>query len=189
MMGQFSIENIIFFFFFFSFSGWVGETIMESIVRKRFVNKGFFKGPYVPVHGIGGIAVYIVLFPLKEYPLLVYIAGTLLTTVVEYLAALLLEKAFNKKCWDYHTYPFTKGCHFQGRVALTTSLFFGLGVLALVYFYWDVCVWIMNRIGSPLLFWIDLLMITIFAIDLIYTFRKYIRNKRAGIPNKTDGLE
>jgi len=50
------IEQIVFMFFFFSASGWIGETIMETIVRGHFVNKGFFKGPYVPVHGIGAFA-------------------------------------------------------------------------------------------------------------------------------------
>jgi uncharacterized membrane protein len=189
MMEQPVIEYIVFYFFFFSFSGWVGETIMESLVRGHFVNKGFFKGPYVPVHGVGGFVVYALLVPLKAYPLLVYIAGVLLTSAVEYLAALLLEKAFNKKCWDYDTYPFTKWCNYKKRIALTTSLFFGLVVLAVVYFYWDFCGQIVKIIGPSLLVRIDIFLLFIFTIDMAYTFTKYIRNNIAGIPNKIDGLE
>jgi uncharacterized membrane protein len=188
-MEQPVIEYIVFYFFFFAFTGWAGETIMESAVRGHFVNKGFFKGPYVPVHGVGGLVVYPLLLPLKEHPLLIYIVGVLLCTAVEYLTALFLEKGFNKKCWDYDTYPFTKWCNYKKRIALTTSLFFGLAVLALVYFYWDLCGLIIKRMGPSLLVPVDIFLLFTFTIDAAYTFTKYIRNNLAGIPNKIDGLE
>ena len=183
-----SVERCIFAFFFFSFSGWAGECLMESVVRKRLVNKGSLRGPYVPVHGIGGFVIYALLTPLKAQPLLVYIAGTLLCTVVEYLAALFLEKVVGKRSWDYATYPFTSWCNFQRRIALTTSLFFGLVALAFVYFYWDATLRLMDIIGLPALYWIDGALGLGFMLDIIFTYGKCIRNKRAGIPNKTDGL-
>lgn len=161
---------------------------MESIVRGRFVSKGFFRGPWVPVHGIGAFAVYAVLYPLKKYPVLVFVLGTLICTLIEYLAALLLEKVFNKKCWDYDTYPFTWWCNFQKRVALTTSLFFGVVTLALVYFYWDFCVMLIRLIGRRLLVVVDVILTTVFAVDAFFTIRRYILNRIAGISNKTDGL-
>ncbi|AEF85566.1 conserved hypothetical protein [Treponema primitia ZAS-2] len=181
-------KSLVFAFFFFSFSGWVGETIMESLVRKRFVSKGFFKGPWVPVHGVGGFAVYAAGFPLKARPILLFITSTLLCTAVEYLAALLLEKVFNKKCWDYDTYPFTWWCHYKKRIALTTSLFFGLVALVLVYFYWDLAMDIARFIGPQALFIIDLVLVTVFLVDAFFTIRKYIKNKIAGIENPIDGL-
>ncbi|MFP3042413.1 putative ABC transporter permease [Treponema primitia] len=181
-------DRIVFLFFFFSLSGWVGETIMESIVRKRFVSKGFFKGPWVPVHGFGGFAVYSAGLPLKPYPLLVFISGALLCTLVEYLAALLLEKAFNKKCWDYDTYPFTWWCNYKKRIALTTSLFFGLVAVALVYFYWDLAMDLIHFIGPKALLRIDLVLLGTFTADAVFTIRRYIKNKKAGIQNPVDGL-
>ncbi|MDR2739267.1 MAG: putative ABC transporter permease [Treponema sp.] len=191
MFDLFALEmdKIVFLFFFFSFSGWVGETIMESIVRKRFVNKGFFKGPWVPVHGFGGMAVYSAGLPLKPYPPLVFIAGALLCTLVEYLAALVLEKGFNKKCWDYDTYPFTWWCNYKKRIALTTSLFFGLVAMALVYFYWDLAIELIRLIGSVALFRIDLVLLGSFTVDAALTIQKYIKNKKAGIQNLVDGLQ
>jgi uncharacterized membrane protein len=182
-------EGVFFSFFFFSLTGWVGETIMESIVRKRFVSKGFFKGPWVPVHGVGAFVVYSAVFPLKDYPVLVFIAGTILCTLVEYLAALFLEKAFNKKCWDYDTYPFTWWCNYKKRIALTTSLFFGLTTLALVYFYWDVTMGIMQRIGFRGIFFVDVLLISAFTADAAFTIKKYIINKLMGVENPIDGLQ
>ena len=188
-MFGFGIRQIIFLFFFFSISGWVGESIMESVVRRRFVNKGFFRGPYVPVHGIGAFAVYILCTPLKPYPVLVFLVGTAACTLIEYIAAIILEKVFFIRGWDYETYPFTKWCHYKRRVALTTSLFFGLVVLAVLYFYWDFGVWLMNAIGPGPLVVIDIALVAVFVLDAAFTGAKCIRNKLAGIPNKTIGLE
>jgi uncharacterized membrane protein len=184
-----SIEQIVFVFFFFSVTGWIGETIMESIVRKRFVSKGFFKGPYVPVHGVGAFGVYAACTPLKAYPPLVFLAGMITCTAVEYLAALLLEKVFHIKGWDYDTYPFTKWCHYKKRVALTTSIFFGLAAVGVIYFYWDLGLWIMRAAGSFLLVILDILFAAAFTVDLIVTGTQCIKNALAGIPNKTIGLE
>jgi uncharacterized membrane protein len=108
---------------------------------------------------------------------------------VEYLAALLLEKIFNKKCWDYDTYPFTWWCNYKKRIALTTSLFFGLVTLALVYFYWDLALGIAAFIGKKALFWTDMLLLAGFALDAALTITHYIKNKIKGIPNPVDGLQ
>jgi uncharacterized membrane protein len=140
------------------------------------------------VHGVGGIAVYSAGLPLKPYPVLVFIAGALLCTLVEYLLALLLERAFNKQCWDYDTYPFTYWCNYKKRIALTTSLFFGLVSLALLYFYWDLTLALIRFIGPTALVWVDLLIYGFFVSDAVLTIRKYLRNKKAGIENPVDGL-
>ena len=181
-------DKFVFLFFFFSASGWIGECIMESIVRRRLVNKGFFRGPWVPVHGLGGFVVYAACHPLGQYPALVFVAGALLCTLIEYLAALLLEKAFHKRCWDYDTYPFTRWCNYKKRVALTTSLFFGLVALGQVYFYWDLALALIRGIGPAALFWVDAVLIGAFAADAAFTIRRYIANRIAGIENPVDGL-
>ncbi|MDR0312927.1 MAG: putative ABC transporter permease [Treponema sp.] len=188
MLGL-SIEQIIFLFFFFSASGWIGESIMESIVRKRFVSKGVFKGPYVPVHGVGAIIVYAICNPIRQYPLLVFLACTAVCTLVEYLAAIILEKIFSIRGWDYETYPFTKWCHYKRRIALTTSLFFGLVGLGVIYLFWDLGMWLISLFSQRLLVVIDIILCAIFLFDVVFTGVKYISNRMAGIPNKTIGLK
>jgi uncharacterized membrane protein len=188
-MSGLGIDKLFFLFSFFSVSGWIGETIMESVVRGRFVNKGFFMGPYVPVHGFGAFAVYLLCMPLKPYPPLVFLASAAVCTIVEYIAAIVLEKCFFIRGWDYETYPFTKWCHYKRRIALTTSLFFGLVAMAIIYFYWDLGLWLMNAAGSTPLIIIDIVVIVVFLLDAAFTVAKCVRNKQAGIPNKTIGLE
>ncbi|MDR0525368.1 MAG: putative ABC transporter permease [Spirochaetaceae bacterium] len=179
------LEEIVFMFFFFSVSGWAGESIMESIVRKRFVSKGVFKGPYVPVHGVGVFAVYLVCTPLKEHPVLVFLAGVALCTGVEYLAALFLEKVFHIRGWDYDTYPFTKWCNYKKRIALTTSLFFGLYVVVIMYFYWDVGMRLFRLIGETPARILDILFSGAFLIDVFLCALKYLADHSRNIKENT----
>jgi uncharacterized membrane protein len=180
---QFRPALIVFEFFLFSVSGWVCETINESITRKRFVNKGFFSGPYTISHGIGGIGVYVICSPLKAHPALVFLTGMAVCTAVEYIMALFLEKCFRVKCWDYATYPHTRWCHFQGRIALTTSLFFGLVALFVVYLYWQFGLKTTELLGD-LIWLVDGILLAVFTADAVYTCAKLLRYKKAGIKVK-----
>ncbi|MDR0525366.1 MAG: putative ABC transporter permease [Spirochaetaceae bacterium] len=180
---MFSFEHIIFAFFCLSFLGWIAETINESITRKKFVNKGFFKSPFVPCQGLGGLGAYFLGSLFREDPELVFLSGFIAATATEYLTAILLEKCFSVKCWDYRTYPHIRWCHFQGRIALTTSLFFGFATMFVVYIFWDICMYLANRIGRYL--WVlDALMITVFFADIFCTCKKYLNYKRKGVKVK-----
>jgi uncharacterized membrane protein len=176
-------EEFIFAFFMLGIAGWVCETINESITRRRFVNKGFFKGPIIPCQGIGGIGVYLIASFFKSYPPLVFLTGVLVCTAVEYGTAIFLEKCFRVKCWDYRTYPHTKWCHYQGRVALTISFFFGIATLFVVYGYWD---FIMSLVGyaEKHILLIDGILTAFFCIDVLYSCTKLLRYKKEGIPLK-----
>jgi uncharacterized membrane protein len=169
--------------FFLGFTGWVCETINESITRKRFVNKGFFKGPFIPCQGIGGVCVYALGSFFKPYPAAVFLIGAVLCTALEYATALFLERCFKVKCWDYTTYSHTKWCHYKGRIALTVSFFFGFATLFVVYWYWDFMMTLAAYAGNYLLL-IDGIFIVLFLIDAVYSCATVLRYKKAGIPVK-----
>ena len=134
----------------------------------------------MPLQGIGGIGVYLLGFPLKSSPLLVFLAGAAVCTAIEYIGAIFLEKCFGVKCWDYRTYPHTKWCHFQGRIALTTSAFFGFATLFVVYLYWDFAADLVARMGNYI--WlVDAALSVLFMVDLIYTCAGMLRAKKAGV--------
>jgi uncharacterized membrane protein len=147
------------------------------------VNKGFFSGPYTISHGIGGIGVYVICSPFKAYPFLVFLAGMVICTVVEYIMAIFLEKCFRVKCWDYTTYPHTKWCHFQGRIALTTSIFFGFVTLFVVYIYWQFGLKVTELLGDFICL-ADGILSAVFIADAVYTCVKLLGFKKAGIKVK-----
>jgi uncharacterized membrane protein len=162
-----------------SFSGWLLESIQESIVRRKLVSKGFFKGPYVPIHGIGGILVYLLGYPFRASPALVCIIGIVVCTAAEYITALFLENCFKIKCWDYSTYPHTKWCHFQGRISLSISLFFGIITLFVVYYFWSFLIHIADFLGVYILF-INGFFMGVFVADIIYSCTKIVKLNKAG---------
>jgi uncharacterized membrane protein len=179
-MDQFNIAAIIFAFFVLGVVGWLLESVQESIVRRHRVNKGFFKGPFVPCQGIGGLGVYLIGSPFKEHPVLLFFAGILVCTLIEYITALFLEKFFKVKCWDYTTYPHTRWCHFQGRIALTISLFFGVITLFVVYRFWEIIMNIVAILGNYL--WLtDCILIMLFVIDATWTITRLYKLQKAGI--------
>jgi uncharacterized membrane protein len=170
---------IVFAFFCLAFMGWFAESVQESIVRKKFVSKGFFYGPFVPCQGLGGLAIYFVLSSFRAWPAAVFFGGLVLATLVEYITALFLEKCFGVKCWDYRTYPHTRWCHFQGRVCLTISLFFGAISLAVVYVFWDLIMLAAAQLGSALVI-VDAVLLALFACDVILSCMRVKKAVKSG---------
>lgn len=109
-------------FLIYSFIGWACESTYCSIFERKFVNRGFLTGPLCPVYGFGALAVIGLLMPLRDHILLLFLAGTVITMVIEYITAFLLEKLFHMKWWDYSRYRF----NLHGRVCLLNSLEFGI---------------------------------------------------------------
>lgn len=123
-------DSLVITFLVFSFIGYLSEVVYCSVGQRHLVNRGFLYGPYLPIYGFGGLVVKICLVPLAEYPLLVFIMGMILTSIVEYIGSWGLEKLFDIKLWDYSK----KFLNINGRVCLLNSTLFGIMGLVCVYF-------------------------------------------------------
>lgn len=116
------------FFSAYSMIGWLCESIYCSIPQKRWINRGFLNGPFCPVYGFGALLILAVLSPLLgvfEFPLeliVLFFTATLLTSVLEYVTSVLLEKLFHTSWWDYSNHKY----QIHGRVCLMNSLLFGV---------------------------------------------------------------
>ncbi|MCI1955128.1 MAG: putative ABC transporter permease [Oscillospiraceae bacterium] len=124
-MNQFWILFLA--FTVYSFLGWLVESIYCSLHARKWINRGFLNGPFCPVYGFGAVLVVTVLDPFRDNLFLLFLAAVVLTSLLEYLTAVLLEALFHTKYWDYSGLRF----NIQGRVCLENSLMFGgLSVLA-----------------------------------------------------------
>lgn len=121
--------NLFLCFTVYSFIGWICETVYCSILFKKLVNRGFLNGPFCPVYGFGSIILLLILRPVPRNPLFIFIVGMVITTLIEYLTALLLEKLFHAKWWDYSANRF----NYQGRICLFNSFLFGILSVALIF--------------------------------------------------------
>ena len=114
------LPQMVIIFALISFGGWVYETIYCSVVEGEFTKRGFLFGPTCPIYGIGALAVWLVLGQISN-PLIVFIIGAVLATVIEYSTGLFLERRFKKKWWDYSMFKF----NLRGRICPQASAVFG----------------------------------------------------------------
>lgn len=123
-LNQLSV--LLSYFLIYSFIGWLLETVYKSILQRKFVNSGFVNGPFCPIYGFGAVILYLFLDGFKSNFIFVFMIGTIVFSIWEYIVGLFLEKTFNTKYWDYSNEKF----NFQGRLCLFMSLTWGaLGVL------------------------------------------------------------
>ena len=62
-------------FCIYSILGWFVESVYMSFCNRRLTNRGFAKGPFCPIYGIGALAGYFLLRPFAGNPVMLYLAG------------------------------------------------------------------------------------------------------------------
>lgn len=90
---------------------------------------GLLYVPFNPLYGAAAVVGSFLLSPLAGSPVQVFLAGAVVFTLIEYLASLVMERAFGVVFWDYSDKPLNLG----GRICLEFALYWGLLGLALVY--------------------------------------------------------
>lgn len=118
---HYMIVQWLFFFYFYCFFGWVFESAYVSLKQKHFVNRGFMRGPFLPLYGTGAMMMLVVSAPFQNNLILVYVAGCIGATILEYITGVTMEALFKVRYWDYSNQPF----NFQGHICLGTSLSWG----------------------------------------------------------------
>lgn len=120
-MFQYTFVQWLFFFYFYCLFGWCFESAYVSIKSKKPVNRGFMRGPFLPLYGSGGIMMLVVSMPFQDNILLTYLAGVVGATALEYVTGVTMEALFKVRYWDYSKNRF----NFQGHICLGSSLAWG----------------------------------------------------------------
>lgn len=121
-MYTYSVIQWLFFFYFYCFCGWCVESAYVSVKDRSLTNRGFMRGPFLPIYGSGAIMMLVVSIPFQDSIVLTYLAGCVGATVLEYVTGATMETLFKVRYWDYSSQKF----NFQGHVCLGTSLSWGL---------------------------------------------------------------
>ena len=88
-------------FYIYSFLGWLWETCYVSVRKGKLINRGFINGPLCTIYGCGALAVYLILLPISDNLLLLFVGGVVVATALEYVTAVLMENIFHTSWWDY----------------------------------------------------------------------------------------
>lgn len=165
-----SMIEVLYLFMMFSVVGWMWETPWVSSHQKKFINRGFLFGPYIPIYGF---AVVTIIFSMSIFKgietnvftvLIQIIYMGLVTAVWEYVTSYTLEKIFHTRWWDYSRHPF----NLNGRICLHVSIFFGIGGYLLWAFVYPPFMDVFSRIPN-------LSMIIILSVFyLVFLFDSYI---------------
>ncbi len=126
---QFHFNSWLVYFYFYCIFGWVFESTYVSLRTHKLTNRGFMKGPWLPLYGSGAILVLLVTLPYADYPVGVYFAGMIAATILEYITGVVMVKLFKVRYWDYSY----KKIQFQGHICLSSSLAWGGLSLLMVY--------------------------------------------------------
>jgi uncharacterized membrane protein len=111
----------LFFFYIYCFLGWCFESAFVSLKSRKLVNRGFMRGPFLPLYGSGAMMMLVVSMPFRDNVLLTYIAGVIGATALEYVTGVVMEALFKVRYWDYSNRPF----NFQGHICLRSSIAWG----------------------------------------------------------------
>lgn len=156
------------YFLIYSMIGWLVESCYCSIFAKpkpHWINRGFLYGPYCPIYGFGACAVLLVLWPLANKPVLVFVVSIFLTSALEYFTSYILEKLFHTRWWDYSRYKL----NINGRVCALNSFFFGCLSMILVYGIHPVINDFLATISLVYLAFITACVLMVFVFDSIIT--------------------
>ena len=109
------------FFYLYCFFGWIFESTYVSFKQHHFVNRGFLRLPMLPLYGSGAILLLWVSLPYQDNLILVYIAGFIAATALEYVTGAVMERLFKVRYWDYSDKKF----NINGYICLGSSIAWG----------------------------------------------------------------
>lgn len=147
-----AIYEVLVWFLIYGVIGWLFESTLRSIAEKKFVNRGFLFGPFIPIYAFGITGFVFLLNPLYtlkplEFTLaglpeghqvisfeykyyLIMIGGMVISSVLEYVVSFSMEKLFNQRWWDYTPYKYNT----KGRVSFSITFCWGALSIAAVHF-------------------------------------------------------
>ena len=172
---DYGLSSLILIFFTFAMIGWLWEVLLFLFTRGEFINRGTSHGPWLPIYGVGGTVVLIVLKKFRNKPWLTFLLSMVLCGVIEYFTSLILEKVQGMRWWDYSGYFM----NFQGRICLEGLAVFALGGCAAVYLVAPSLDHLFCKIPMKIKKIICVVLVVLFVVDMAYS---------AFVPNIGEGI-
>ena len=139
MIFGFLFYDIVLYIAIYGFLGWCLEVVYAAVNAGKFVNRGFVNGPVCPIGSV------------------------FITSLLEYITGLVLEKVFYNKWWDYSHMPF----NIKGYICLKFSLAWGVACIFLIRIVHPVISGVVNLLPYILVQICAVIIIILFIIDLI----------------------
>jgi len=166
VLTNFDFYHLVLYFLFYSSVGWMVESMYMSICNKRLTNRGFAKCPLCPIYGFGALLGYLILHPMKDNLLALYITGAIVATVFEYFVGILMLRLFDEVWWDYKEKPI----QFRGIICLESTLAWGVYAVVIVGFLHDRIIALFDLIPKQIGVLACTIMLTVYGFDFLFHF-------------------
>lgn len=173
-MYHYSLLQWMLFFYIYCFFGWIIESTYVSVCTGNWVNRGFMRGPVIPIYGTGAVIVLFAVIPFRTSPILVFIVGTVAASILEFVTGFVMERIYKVRYWDYSDKPF----NLCGYICLFNSLCWGVLSILLIYL---VHSWVEKGVlflNDMVLLSIDSGISSLFIVDLFNSSTTAVELKR-----------
>ena len=176
-------------FIVYSILGWLVESIYMSFCNRKITNRGFGKGPFCPIYGVGALVGYIILSPLKGSYIGIYIAGAVSATIFEFIVGKLMIKFLGSLWWDYNDKPF----NYKGIICLESTIAWGFYALGIVYFLQNAVYGLVDHIhreiGVIIISVVFFIVFVDYVIQLIKVFDINIEEQKEKIEERVKSFK
>jgi len=172
-----NIAELFLLFIICSFIGWLIEVSCKLIESRKFVNRGFLIGPYLPIYGSAGVIMSLTLSRYYDSPITLFVMAMFICAILEYVTSYLLEKLFNARWWDYTKYKF----NINGRICLETMIPFGILGCLMIYVIDPFFQGIFDIMSPTLINVLAIILFVLFLFDLIVSLNVMTHFKEAAI--------
>ncbi len=162
---EYALQDLVLLFFVYAFLGWCAEVCFAALRSGGFVNRGFLNGPVCPIYGVGMVIVILCLTPVQDSLVALFCGAFLLTTVLEFLTGLALEKLFHLKWWDYSQRPF----NLKGYVCLEFSILWGIAGTVIMKLIHPPIYRLVALLPDGVAWAIGIVLLAVLAVDLAAT--------------------
>ena len=186
-MYHYTIIQWLFFFYFYCFFGWVFDSTFVSVKSRKFVNRGFMRGPFLPIYGSGAIMMLVVSMPFQDNILLTYFAGCIGATTLELVTGMTMEALFKVRYWDYSNQKF----NYKGHICLSSTIAWGFLTILMTEFVHKGVEKIVFAIPSLLLSILTIIITVCIVSDFTLSFKAALdlRDVLVGLEKAKDEME
>lgn len=161
------------------------EVLVSLYTKHKFVNRGFFIGPYCPIYGCGCL---LITFLLKQYMddiIVLFTMAIVICSILEYGTSYVMEKLFHARWWDYSDSKF----NLNGRICLETMVPFGVLGCVVMYLINPLLNMLIDLMPYTVLEIVSISLFIVFLIDNIISFEVISNFKRVSFAIKKDSTE
>lgn len=142
--------------------GWIYEEIFYWITEGMLRNRGILYGPWLPIYGIGALAIY-GMKPMKKHPALLFLLCIGITGVVEYVIGFIGIEYFGLRLWDYRGLFL----NLNGIICFRSVVSFGILGMVFHYLLEPAAGELYARVRPKVVYGACLVLVIVMSIDCI----------------------